>query len=247
MRLAGKVAIITGTAGGQGALAARLFTAEGARVVACDVDAAGELVASEIRATGAIIDWMRCDVSREDDVERLISESVAHHGRIDILYNNAGIERGDGPITNLSVEAWDRIQAVNARGVFLTCKHVIPVMLEQQAGSIINVASVTGLVGVPGLSAYPASKGAVIALSRSLAVSYGRFGIRVNVLCPGLTLTPMAERLGTDFMERVTGLTPMKRLAKPEEIIQVALFLASDEASYVTGAVLPADGGRTAE
>lgn len=245
-RLQGKTAIVTGAASGQGRAAAFLFAREGARVVLTDISPAISDVAAEIREEGGIAAGVVCDVSRDDQVARLVHTAHSDFGHVDILYNNAGIESRDGTVVDLDVEAWERIQAVNSRGVFLCCKHVLPGMLARGRGAIINISSVGGLVGTAGLDAYTASKGAVIALTRSIAVTYAARGIRANVICPGLTLTPMVERLGKDFIRRTTDLIPMKRAAAPEEIAYAALFLASDESSFVTGAVLPVDGGRTA-
>ena len=248
-RLAGKVAVITGAAGGIGREAALLFAGEGARVCVADVvREAGERTAAEC---GPDCFFQPVDVTDPESVRALYAETAARCGGIDVLYNNAGImPPDDDSILVTEPEAWDRVQAVNARGVFLCCKYGIPHLLERAGGSVINVASFVALVGAATSQiAYTASKGAVLSMSRELAVQFARQGIRVNALCPGPVETPMLMRLFAESKgayERRRVHLPMGRLARAGEIASAALFLASDESSYVNGATLLVDGGLTA-
>jgi NAD(P)-dependent dehydrogenase (short-subunit alcohol dehydrogenase family) len=248
-RLEGKVAVITGAGGGMGREAAVLFTSEGARVCVADIafDAAQETVA---RCAGEAFAY-EVDVAEEEQVAALMRAIAERFGGIDVLYNNAGISPpDDGGILETPVEAWDRVLAVNAKGVFLCCKHGIPHLLERGGGSVVNVASFVALVGAATSQiSYTASKGAVLALSRELAVQFARQGIRVNALCPGTVETPLLQRIWGDDPEaaqRRLVHIPAGRLAQPREIVNAALFLASDESSYVNGATFLVDGGVTA-
>jgi NAD(P)-dependent dehydrogenase (short-subunit alcohol dehydrogenase family) len=247
-RLDGKVAVITGAGGGMGREAALLFCEEGARVCVADVDAAtAEQTAGEAGDALAF----QVDVSDSDSVSRMYDETARRYGGIDILYNNAGISPADdASILETETDAWQRVQDVNTKGVFLCCKHGIPHLLERGGGSVINVASFVALVGAATSQiSYTASKGAVLSLSRELAVQFARQGIRVNALCPGPVETPLLLRIFGDdpqAYERRRIHLPMGRLAKPREIVNAALFLASDEASYVNGANFLVDGGLTA-
>jgi NAD(P)-dependent dehydrogenase (short-subunit alcohol dehydrogenase family) len=246
-RLEPKVTVITGAASGIGREAALLFASEGARVVVGDVDAeAGERTASEIDGL-----FVRVDVTSPESVEALYAVASQRFGGVDVLYNNAGImPADDASVLDTDVEAWNRVQAVNATGVFLCCKHGIPHLLERGGGSVINVASFVALVGAATSQiAYTASKGAVLSMSRELAVEFARRGVRVNALCPGPVETPLLMRLFADdaaAFERRRIHLPMGRLAQAREVANAALFLASDEASYVTGATFTVDGGITA-
>jgi NAD(P)-dependent dehydrogenase (short-subunit alcohol dehydrogenase family) len=247
-RLDGKVVVITGAAGGIGREAALLFSSEGARVCVADVDAdAAGRTAAEARDAFAA----RVDVADAQSVRAMYEETKARYGGIDVLYNNAGISPGDdASILETEVDAWQRVQDVNTKGVFLCCKHGIPHLLERGGGSVINVASFVALVGAATSQiSYTASKGAVLSLSRELAVQFARQGIRVNALCPGPVETPLLLRIWGDdpaaAQRRLVHL-PMGRLAKPREIVNAALFLASDESSYVNGATFLVDGGLTA-
>jgi NAD(P)-dependent dehydrogenase (short-subunit alcohol dehydrogenase family) len=245
-RLAGKSAIITGAARGMGADAVRLFAGEGALVTFCDV-VDGQTLAEEVGAKGGQARFVRCDVSQPAEVRNLIEAAADFAGgRVDVLYNNAGTEAGDGPVHDLSPESVHRILAVNLESMFHTCGAAVPVMTAAGGGSIVNTASVGGLVGTARLHAYSASKGGVIAFTRSLAITYGKQGVRANVICPGATRTSMSQRLGEDWERERAAASPLGRIASGTEIAYAALFLASDEASFVTGAVLPVDGGRTA-
>jgi NAD(P)-dependent dehydrogenase (short-subunit alcohol dehydrogenase family) len=247
-RLDGKVCVITGAGGGMGREAALLFSAEGARVCVADVDGdAAERAAAEARDAFAF----PADVADEGSVRRMFEQTVERYGGIDILYNNAGISPADdASILETGLDAWDRVQAVNARGVYLCCKHGIPYLLERGGGSVVNVASFVALVGAATSQiSYTASKGAVLSLSRELAVQFARQGVRVNALCPGPVETPLLLRIFGDdpaAYERRRVHLPMGRLAKPREIVNAALFLASDESSYVNGATFVVDGGLTA-
>jgi NAD(P)-dependent dehydrogenase (short-subunit alcohol dehydrogenase family) len=249
MRLDGKVCVITGAGGGMGREAAILFTSEGARVCVADVspDAAEETVS----LCGGEAFPQRVDVAEEADVEAMMRATAERFGGIDVLYNNAGISPDDdASVLDTSVEAWDRVQAVNTRGVFLCCKHGIPHLLERGGGSVINVASFVAILGAATSQiSYTASKGAVLSMSRELAVQFARQGVRVNALCPGPVETPLLLNIFGDdpaALERRRIHWPMGRLAKPQEIVQAALFLASDESSYVNGATFLVDGGLTA-
>ncbi|HEY8755695.1 MAG TPA: glucose 1-dehydrogenase [Candidatus Dormibacteraeota bacterium] len=247
-RLEGKVAVITGAAGGIGREAALLFSQEGASVVVADLTRGeGERTAAECR-DGYFVD---VDVSYPESVKALYDAAARRFGRVDILYNNAGImPPDDDSILTTEPEAWDRVLSVNARGVFLCCKFGIPLLLQGGGGSVINVASFVALMGAATSQiAYTASKGAVLSLSRELAVQFARQGVRVNALCPGPVETPLLLRLFADdraAYERRRIHLPMGRLATAREIASAALFLASDESSYVNGATFLVDGGLSA-
>jgi NAD(P)-dependent dehydrogenase (short-subunit alcohol dehydrogenase family) len=247
-RLDGKVAVITGAGGGMGREAALLFCEEGARVCVADVDAdAAEKTAAEAGEAFAT----KVDVTDSDSVREMYEQTAEHYGGIDVLYNNAGISPpDDDSILVTEPDAWQRVQDVNTKGVYLCCKHGIPHLLERGGGSVINVASFVALVGAATSQiSYTASKGAVLSLSRELGVQFARQGIRVNALCPGPVETPLLLRIFGDdpaAYERRRIHLPMGRLAKPREIVNAALFLASDESSYVNGATFLVDGGLTA-
>jgi NAD(P)-dependent dehydrogenase (short-subunit alcohol dehydrogenase family) len=244
-RLDGKVAVITGAAGGMGREAALLFCAEGAQVCVADVDSEhGEQTAAE--AGDAF--FFQVDVSDPDSVRAMYEATAERFGGIDVLYNNAGISPADdASILDTEPEAWDRVQAVNTRGVFLCCKHGIPYLLERGGGSVINVASFVALLGAATSQiSYTASKGAVLALTRELGVQFARQGVRVNALCPGPVETPLLLAIWGDdptAAQRRLVHIPMGRLAKPREIVNAALFLAGDESSYVNAATFVVDGG----
>ena len=247
-RLDGKVAVITGAAGGIGREAAVLFSEEGASVVVADVGtSAGAQAASDCKRAV----FVEVDVSNPASVQALYAQAAETYGGVDILYNNAGImPPDDDSILITEADAYDRVQAVNAKGVFLCCKYGIPHLLERGGGSVINVASFVALVGAATSQiGYTASKGAVLSMSRELAVQFARQGVRVNALCPGPVETPLLMRLFSDnpaAYERRRIHLPMGRLATAREIANAALFLASDESSYVNGATFLVDGGLTA-
>jgi NAD(P)-dependent dehydrogenase (short-subunit alcohol dehydrogenase family) len=234
-----------------GKVAASLFAAEGARVVAADVtDEAGQATVEQIRTNGGETAFVHADVSRPADVQAMIATAVAHFGGLHILYNNAGImPADDGSVTETPDETWDRVMSINLKGVFLGCKYAIPAMLESGGGSIINVASFVALMGAatPQI-AYTASKGGVLSMTREIAVEFARKGIRANALCPGPIETPLLQELLSDPDRRQRRLVhiPVGRLGQAEEIVNAALFLASDESSYMTGATFIVDGGITA-
>jgi NAD(P)-dependent dehydrogenase (short-subunit alcohol dehydrogenase family) len=248
------VAIITGAGSGMGRVAAHMFAAEGATVVLADVThGTAQAAADEVRAAGAEAIGVAADVSKEADASNLVAEAVARFGRLDVLYNNAGIMPSeDHSVVDTDVETWDRVMAVNLRGVFLGCKYAIPQMarnVEPTGGSIINIASFVALVGcsVP-QDAYTASKGAVLSLTRSLAVQFGPMGIRTNAICPGPVETPMLmDWLVKDEEAKRIRLArnPTGRFGRPEEIVQMAIYLASDESRWTNGASLVVDGGIT--
>lgn len=247
-RLDGKVCVITGAAGGIGREAALLFSSEGAKICVADVDReAGERTAAECEDAF----FFQADVADPDSVAEMYAESARRFGGIDVLYNNAGImPADDGSVLTTDVEAWQRVQDVNCKGVFLCCKHGIPHLLERGGGSVINVSSFVALMGAATSQiSYTASKGAVLAMSRELAVEFARKGIRVNALCPGPVETPLLMRLFSETagaLERRLVHLPMGRLAQAKEIAQGALFLASDESSYVNGTTFLVDGGLSA-
>ncbi len=249
-RLEGKVCVITGAGGGMGREAALAFCEEGAFVCAADVSLeAVEETVSQCPSDRAIA--TKADVSSEADVRAMLAAAVERFGGIDVLYNNAGISPDDdASVVDTSVEAWERVLAVNARGVFLCCKHGIPYLLERGGGSVINVASFVAILGAATSQlAYTASKGAVLAMSRELGVQFAREGVRVNALCPGPVETPLLLNIyGSDpaALERRRIHWPTGRLAKPREIVNAAIFLASDESTYVNGATFMVDGGLTA-
>ena len=249
-RLEEKVCVITGAGGGMGREAAILFTAEGAKVCAADVNlAAAEETAGLCSGVEAFA--FQANVADERDVRELMAATADRYGGIDVLYNNAGISPDDdASVLDTSVEAWDRVQAVNTRGVFLCCKHGIPYLVERGGGSVINVASFVAILGAATSQiSYSASKGAVLSMSRELGVQFARQGVRVNALCPGPVETPLLLNIFGDdpaALERRRIHWPMGRLAKPREIVNAALFLASDESSYVNASTFLVDGGLTA-
>jgi NAD(P)-dependent dehydrogenase (short-subunit alcohol dehydrogenase family) len=247
-RLEGKVVVITGAGGGIGREAAQLFSEHGALVCIADLDeAAGSAAAAACRDAF----FQHVDVGSELSVAELYETVAQRCGGIDVLYNNAGVMPAeDGSVLDTSVEAWDRVQSVNTRGVYLCCKHGIPHLLARGGGSVINVASFVAVMGAATSQiSYTASKGAVLSMSRELAVEFARQDVRVNALCPGPVETPLLMRLFEDdnaAYERRRVHLPMGRLATAGEIANAALFLASDESSYVTGATFLVDGGITA-
>ena len=239
MRLEGKTAIITGAARGIGLASAELFAREGAHVYATDLDVPPAL------SEQAGLQWAQLDVTQDAQWASLVERVLQEQGRIDVLFNNAGGVGSYEPIHSIDLADWHRIIDLNLNGTFLGIRHVVPVMRRQQSGSIINVSSIWGLVGAAGVAAYTASKGAVRLMSKNAALSYVDDGIRVNSLHPGIVATPMIERQDQSITDAIVATTPMKRLGQPEEIAAGALFLASDESSFMTGAELVIDGGYT--
>ena len=248
-RLEGKIAIVTGAARGMGEVEARLFAAAGAAVVLCDVsDAAGQRVADDIVSAGAAATYSHLNVTDAENWQQVIADTVSKHGRLDILVNNAGISGYDEE-DNLGIATWDRLLDINAKGVFLGMKHAIAVMERQDdGGSIVNISSISGIVGQDFIHmGYNASKGAVRLMTKSAAVRWATSGIRVNSVHPGL-MPPMAGGSASSATrEAMTANIPMRRTGRREEVAYAVLFLASDEASYITGAELVVDGGFTAQ
>ena len=249
MRLENKVALITGGARGMGAVEAMLFAKEGAKVVVGDMlEDEGRKIEAEINEAGGKCVFVSLDVSNESAWGKAVGEAVSRFGKLDILVNNAGIYRAHN-VEETSSEEWDQIMDINAKGVFLGTKYAIPAMRKASGGSIVNISSVAGLVGSRTTSAYNASKGAVRLLTKSTAIQYASEGIRANSVHPGTIETPMTEGFLADETKRADRLnrTPLKRLGRPEDVAYGALYLASDESSFVTGSELVIDGGRTAE
>ena len=249
MRLQNKVAFISGGATGMGAVEASLFAREGAKVVIGDVlDSEGRRTEAEINETGGECLFVRLDVTSESDWRRAIATTVSRFGRLDVLVNNAGIYR-TAPVEQTSGDLWDLVMAINAKGVFLGTKYAIPEMRRAGGGSIINISSVAGLVGSMDSAAYNASKGAVRLFTKSTAIQHARDGIRANSIHPGTIETLMTSDLLADEANRQDRInrTPLGRLGTPEDVAYGALYLASDESSFVTGSELVIDGGRTAQ
>ena len=250
MRLAGKVAIVTGAGSGIGRACALKFAAEGASVAVFDVDEEAAAQAAEsIVAYGGTAAGFAADVTRSSDLERAIGAVESRFGGLDIIMNNAGIVHGeDKDVTETTEEAWDMTMSINLKGVFLGCRHGIPALLRRGGGAILNTASIVALMGSrPSQIAYTASKGAVVAMTREIAVCYARKNIRANAICPGPTATEMARQVtGCEELPEVYRChIPMGRMARPEEIADVACYLVSGEAGYVTGQTISVDGGLT--
>jgi len=242
-----KVAIVTGGASGIGRAAAALFAREGANVVVADYEpTGGQDTVKMIQGEGGEAFFVETDVSRPVDVERMVNETVKTYGRVDILFNNAGVGE-TAKATEASLEHWERVLAINLRGVFLGCKYAIPEMIRNGGGSIINNASILAEVGFSEATAYAASKHGIAGLTQTIAIDYAAQGIRANTVCPGFIRTPMVMK-GLDEETRgyIAGLHPLGRMGEPEEVAEAVLFLASDRSSFVTGTCLFVDGGYTA-
>jgi NAD(P)-dependent dehydrogenase (short-subunit alcohol dehydrogenase family) len=254
-RLDGKVAIITGAASGMGAESARIFAREGARVLIADVNAPlGEKVAQEIRANGGSASFLRTDVTEETDIVAMVATAVKQYGRLDILFNNAGggvsgSEKGPTGLEMLTAAEWDRAHALNLRSVFLAIKYALPHLRAAGGGSIINTGSDAGLRGIKGTDVYNAMKAGVHMLVQGFAQSIGKDNIRINAIAPGWTATPMLLAvLPSDAEETILPIAqPLPRAGRPADIANAALFLASDEGAFITGIVLPVDGGWLAQ
>jgi NAD(P)-dependent dehydrogenase (short-subunit alcohol dehydrogenase family) len=249
MRLQDKVSIITGAGSGMGQTAALLFAAQGAKVIVAEFsEASGNETVRLVREAGGDATLVRVDVSKEADAKAMVDHAIATYGRLDVLYNNAGImPEADHSVVDTEVAVWDQVMAVNVRGVFLGCKYAIPAMEAGGSGSIINIASFVAILGcsVP-QDAYTASKGALLSLTRSLAVQFGPKGIRTNAICPGPIETPLLmDWLLKDEAAKQLRLArnPTGRFGKPEEIVNMAIYLASDESRFTNGAQLVVDGG----
>ncbi len=252
-RLSNKVAIVTGAAIGIGKVAALLFAREGAKVVVVDInERLGQQVVEAIQSAGGEAIFVQTDLTQAEDVRRLVERTRQTYQHLDVLYNNAGINHF-AQIADTEETDWDRVLDANVKSVYLTAKFAIPLMKASGGGVIINTASAAALVGLRNLAAYTASKGAVLALTRNIALDYAADKIRCVALCPGVTATEMTERVIQSDPDPVAArarfdrVIPRGSIAQPEEIARVALFLASDDSSYVTGAAIPVDGGYTAE
>lgn len=252
-RLEGKVTIITGAASGIGKTTARLFSAEGAKLVLADIDESlGHQVQEDIVAKGGEAVFVKTDVSRNEDTKRMVETAVNRYGRLDILFNNAGIGVF-GTVETLSEEGWDRELAVNLKAIFLASKYAVPEMRKSGGGSIVNTSSGAGIVGTLNSVGYCASKGGVVLITKAMALDHAKDKIRVNAVAPGVVDTPFNDKIlatekDPETVKKATAAAhPLGRLARPEDVANAALFLASDEASFVTGAVLSVDGGYTAQ
>lgn len=250
-QLNNKIALVTGGGSGIGQTTALLFAREGATVAVVDIDPdGGQETVQQITEVGGTAVFIRADVSRDDDVAGMVREVVGRYGRLDVAFNNAGIEGDAVRTADVSEADFDRIMAVNVKGVWLCLKHEIPQMIAQGGGVIVNTASVAGLVGTHSMPVYGASKHAVIGLTKSAALEYARKDIRINAVCPSVIDTPMVQR-GFDtfpqFVAATKRINPMRRLGRTEEVAAAVLWLCSDAASFVNGAALPVDGGFTAQ
>lgn len=254
MRLKDKIAVITGAGSGQGRSASLLFAKEGAKIVATDwKPELGDETVEMVKAAGGQAVFVKADVSSSADVQNVIRTAIATYGRIDVLYNNAGVGFSSplsmSDILNTPEDDWDRVIAINLKSMYLCCKYAIPEMIKTGGGSIVNTASIAALIGSESAHAYTASKGGMVALNRALAVEFGPRNIRVNVICPGAIDTPMIapvvdplKKTGQPFM-----ISPIRRLGTPEDIAYCALYLACDESTFVTGATFVVDGGFIAQ
>lgn len=247
MKLSGKSAIVTGGASGIGQATSRLFAEEGASVVIADFSEAGEEHAKRLRDDGHQAIFVKVDVTEEDQIQELIERTVHAFGKLDIMFANAGVANDD-PADRLSLEKWQKTINVNLTGVFLSDKYALMQMLKQgTGGAIINTASIHGHAAKAGVTAYGSSKGGVVMLTQTLGIQYASRGIRVNAVCPGYIETPLLKVLPPEEKQKLVDLHPIGRLGTPEEVAKAVLFLASDDASFVTGTSLLVDGGYTAQ
>lgn len=250
MNFEGKVAVVTGAGAGIGRAAALLFTKKGAKVVACGrTGAKCEETVSLIKESGGEADFVEIDVSKPTEAQRMVQRAIERYDKLDILVNSAGVEGPIAPTDALSEEEWDKVVSINLKGIFLSSKYAIIEMLKGGGGAIINVASIVGVQGDANVPAYCASKGGVIALTKAMALEYATKNIRVNCICPGPIATEMLSRIADNLGQRREWFgeahCPMGRCGTPEEVAQAVLFLATDEASYITGGILAVDGARS--
>ncbi len=254
MKMEGKIALVTGGGNGIGQAACLEFAREGAKVMVVDIDAAAEKTVYAIRAVGGEAQFFQADVSQSKQVQAYVEHTLNSYGRIDSFFNNAGIEGKVSPLAEYNEDNWDRVMSINLKGTFLGLRYVLPVMIAQKKGTVVNTSSVAGTVGAPNMAAYSASKHAIIGLTKTAAGEVGRQGVRVNAVCPGPINTRMMRSLEgminpaepTAVAKGNIARNPMGRYGEPEEIARVVVFLASDESDYVNGAAWLIDGGRTA-
>jgi len=250
VRFQDKVVVVTGAGSGIGKATALAFGREGAKVMAADIDAASaQATAEQIKAAGGQAEFLQVDVSVAADVGRMVTTTVERLGRLDVMVNNAGVFF-QVPVVLVPEEQWDWLMSINLRGVYLGCKHAVPQMIRQGKGAIVNTASIAGLRGFGGYGTYGAAKGGVVQLTKALAVEVARVGVRVNCVCPGIIETAMLDQgvaeMGLDrtaFIQLAGAAHPMGRIGRPEEVAAAILFLASDDASFITGIALSVDGG----
>ncbi len=249
-RFAGKVAFVTGAGSGIGRATAIAFAAEGAEVVLADIDTVGnEETARLVAEHGGRVLSVKCDVTASSDIQSVIEQTVREFGRLDVAFNNAGIEQPPAPLVDISEDGWSRLLDIDLRSAFLCMKYEIPAMLENGGGSIVNTSSGAGVVGIRGQAAYVAAKHGLIGLTKSAALDYAAQGVRVNAICPGIIETPMMDRFsgGTpEGRDRVIGQEPVGRMGRPEEIASAVLWLSSDLGAFATGHAMVIDGGQTA-
>jgi len=247
----GKIALVTGAGSGIGRATALVFAREGAKVVVADIVVdGGEETVRQIKAAGGEALFVKTDMAKAAEVEAMVQKAVATYGRLDCAHNNAGIEGATGRTADYREEDWDRVISINLTGVWFCMKYEIAQMLKQGGGAIVNTASDAGLLGVPQMPAYVASKHGVVGLTKTAALEYAKSGIRVNAVCPGVIKTPMVERITgqrAGRAERMAAAEPVGRMGKPEEIAEAVVWLCSEAASFVTGLPMPVDGGIAAQ